>query len=461
MKTITCITLCCAMAATTFSYAGEASPTDSEIKTILRDRIEVARKSVGMVVGIVDEHGTRVIGYGRFERDSGPEVNGDTVFEIGSATKVFTTVLLQDMVERGKMKLTDPAAKYLPKSVKMPTRGGKEITLLDLATHTSALPRMPDNFTPKDTRNPYADFTVEQMYACLSGCTLQRDIGAKYEYSNLGMGLLGHIIALKEHKSFESLVVERICRPLKMDSTCITLDAKLKARLAPGHTAAGEPQLNWDLPTLAGAGALRSTVNDLLKFLSANMGLSKSTLTPILQKTHVVRFAKATSELDLALGWHVAHKFGVNIVWHNGETGGYHSFMGFSPAKRRGVVVLSNSPNSIDDIGMHLLESQYKLTQFQPIKQRKAAKINYSIYDAYVGRYELSAGVFFTIRRDGDRLMAQLTGQDSLEIFPESETEFFYKVVNAQLTFVKNDKGEVIALILHQNGQHPAAMRVK
>lgn len=461
MRTITCIALYCVTSVATLSHAGDTSLTDSEIKAILRDRIEVARKSVGMVVGIVDEHGTRVIGYGRFERDNGPEVNGDTVFEIGSTTKVFTTTLLQDMVERGKMKLDNPAAKYLPKSVKMPTRGGKEITLLDLATHTSALPRMPDNFAPKDTRNPYADFTVAQMYACLSGCTLQRDIGAKYEYSNLGMGLLGHIIALKEHKSFEALVVERICQPLKMDSTCITLDAKLKARLAPGHTATGEPQPNWDLPTLAGAGALRSTVNDLLKFLSANMGLGKSTLTPMLQKTHAIRFRGAAPELDLALGWHVAHKFGGNLIWHNGETGGYHSFMGFSPDKRRGVVVLSNSANSIDDIGTHLLESQYKLAQFQPAKERKVAKINYNIYDAYVGRYELAPDVFFTIRRDGDHLMAQLTGQSSLEVFPESETEFFYKVVDAQLTFVKNDKGEVTSLILHQNGQHPAAMRVK
>lgn len=461
MKTIACITLYCVLAATSFSHAGETSLTDSDIKTILRERIEVAKKAVGIVVGIVDEHGTRVVSCGRFERDGGREVDANTVFEIGSATKAFTCVLLQDMVERRKMKLDDPVAKYLPKSVKMPTRGGKEVTLLDLATHTSALPRMPDNFAPKDEHNPYADFTVAQMYACLSGCKLTRDIGAKYEYSNLGMGLLGHVLALKAGRSYETLVVERICRPLKMESTRIKLDAKLKARLAPGHTETGEPQANWDLPTLAGAGALRSTANDLLTFLSANLGLAKSSLTPTLRKSHVVRFRGAAPDLDLALGWHVLRKFGVEIIWHNGKTGGYVSFMGFDPAKRRGVAVLSNSANTVDDIGLHLLDSRYELPKIKPTEGRKVAEVDYSSYDAYAGRYEMAPNIFFTIRRDGGRLTAQLTGQHAMEIFPESKTEFFYKAVDAQITFVKNDKGEVIALILHQNGQHPAAMKVK
>jgi CubicO group peptidase (beta-lactamase class C family) len=453
--------LCCVMATASLANAAEAVPTDAEIKAILRQRIEVAKKAVGIVVGIVDERGTRVMSCGRFERDSGREVDGDTVFEIGSATKAFTCVLLQDMVERGKMKLDDPVAKYLPKSVHMPTRSGREITLLDLATHTSALPRMPANFNPKDPRNPYSDYTAAQMYACLSACTLTRDIGSKYEYSNLGMGLLGHVIALKAGKSYEALLVERICRPLKMDSTRVKLDAKLKTRLAPGHTETLEPQANWDLPTLAGAGALRSTIADLLKFLSANLGLTKSSLTPTLRKSHAVRFHGAAPDLDIALAWYVAHKFGCDIIWHNGQTGGYHSFIGFDPAKRRGVAILSNAANSIDDIALHLLESQYKLVAFKPPKAHKVARIDYKLYDAYAGRYELAPNVFFTIRRDGDRLTAQLTGQDALEIFPESETEFFYKAVDAQITFVKDAQGKVTALILHQNGQHPAAMKVK
>jgi CubicO group peptidase (beta-lactamase class C family) len=461
MKMILHAVLCSLIATVPFSNAAEVIPSDPEIRAILRERIEVAKKAIGIVVGIVDERGARVVSHGRFERDSGRDVDANTIFEIGSATKAFTCILLQDMVECGKMKLDDPVAKYLPKSVHMPAHGGREITLLDLATHTSALPRMPANFAPKDPRNPYSDYTVAQMYACLSACTLTRDIGSKYEYSNLGMGLLGHVIALKAGKSYEALVVERICRPLKMDSTRIHLDAKLKARLAPGHTETLSPQANWDLPTLAGAGALRSTVNDLLRFVSANLGLADTALTPTLRKSHAVRFRGAAPDLDMALGWHIGRKFGADIIWHNGQTGGYHSFIGLAPTKRRGVAVLSNCANSIDDIGLHLLERQHKLAQPKPAKTRQAVKINPALYDAYAGRYEMSPGVFFTIRRDGPRLTAQLTGQHTLELFPESDTEFFYKDVDAQITFVRSPGGEVLALILHQHGAHPAAMRIK
>jgi CubicO group peptidase (beta-lactamase class C family) len=275
------------------------------------------------------------------------------------------------------------------------------------------------------------------------------------------MGLLGHVLALKDARSYESLVVERICRPLKMENTRIKLDAKLKARLAPGHTETLAPQANWDLPTLAGAGALRSTVRDLLKFLSANLGLSKSSLTPTLRKTHAVRFHGAAPDLDMALGWHVGRKFDGEIIWHNGQTGGYHSFIGFDPARRRGVAVLSNSANSVDDIALHLLDSRYPLAKLKPARERKVARIDYSLYDAYAGRYELAPDLIFTIRRDGDRLTAQLTGQHAMEIFPESATEFFYKAVDAQITFVNDSQGKVTVLILHQHGRDLPAKRIE
>ena len=192
------------LCAARFLRAAEALPSDPEIEAILRERIDIGKQSVGIVVGLVDEKGPRIIRYGKVSRDSDRTVDGDTVFEIGSATKVFTGLLLADAVERGEMKLDDPISKYLPSSVKVPTRNGRQITLLDLATHTSGLPRLPDNLAPKDGNNPYADYTVEQMYAFLSGYTLPRDIGATYEYSNLGAGLLGHILALKAGTNYEA-----------------------------------------------------------------------------------------------------------------------------------------------------------------------------------------------------------------------------------------------------------------
>ena len=220
-------------------FCAAAEDFTDAIHAFLQQRVEAEKRDVGIVVGIVDEHGSRIVSCGKLDNGTDQEVNGDTLFEIGSVTKTFTALLLQDMIERGEMKLDDPVAKYLPESVKMPTRNGKEITLLHLATHTSGLPDIPDNLDPKRADNPFADYTVEKMYAFLSGYQLTRDPGAKFEYSNLGMGLLGHVIALKAGTNYESLVVDRICRPLKMDSTRITLTPELKARFATGHNQFG------------------------------------------------------------------------------------------------------------------------------------------------------------------------------------------------------------------------------
>ncbi len=434
-------------------------PRMTTIQTILQERIDKAKKGVGIVVGIVEERGTMIVGHGYFEPDRTREVNGDTVFEIGSITKVFTSLALADLVERGKARLEDPISKYLPASVKVPTRNGKEITLADLATHTSGLPRMPDNFAPKDPGNPYADYTVEQMDEFLSGYRLPRDIGAEYEYSNYGAALLGRILALRAGTNYEALIEQRICRPLAMTNTAITLDAKLRARLAPGHDLAGRPVANWDLPTFAGAGALRSTVGDLLKFAAANLGLTKSGLEPAMELEQTPRHDAGAATMRIGLGWHIAKKYEAELIWHNGATGGYHSFIGFDKKKKLGVVVLANSENSIDDIGFHLLEAKYELAQFAPATNRSTIRLEPKVLDAYVGRYQLASQAFFNVRREENRLLVQLTGQAYFEVVPTTETNFFYEVVDAQLTFHKNDQGRVAELVLHQNGVDQTAKK--
>jgi CubicO group peptidase (beta-lactamase class C family) len=439
----------------------QAGITDAEIKSILQDRIDVAKKGVGIVVGLVDDKGVRLISYGKPNKTSDQTVNGDSVFEIGSVTKVFTATLLADMVERGEVNLNDPISKYLPKTVKTPTRAGKEITLLDLSTQTSGLPRMPDNFAPKNALNPYADYSVEQMYAFLSSYTLTRDIGSKYEYSNVGVGLLGHILALRAGTDYETLVRTRIWQPLKMDSTSIKLTPSMQAHLAGGHNPALLPVPNWDLPTLAGAGAIRSTVNDMLKFVAANLGLNKSPLLAGMQMAQQSRHETGIPDLEIGLNWHIFKKFDSVIVWHNGGTGGYHSFIGFDPKARRGVVVLSNSTNDIDDIGRHLLVSQYPLANFAPPKEHKAIKLDPKIFDAYVGDYQLAPNFVITISREGDQFFLQATGQGKVELLAETETDFFLKVVDAQITFVKDDKGQVTSLVLHQNGVNQPARKIK
>jgi CubicO group peptidase (beta-lactamase class C family) len=356
------------------------------IGAFLQQRVEVEKRDVGIVVGIVDEHGSRVVSCGKMDNGTDEEVNGDTLFDIASITKPFTGLLLQDMIERGEMKLDDPVSKYLPSSVRMPTRNGKEITLLHMVTHTSGLPHIADNLNPKRVDNPFSDYTVEELNAFLSGYKLTRDPGTKFEYSSLGMGLLGHVIALRAGTNYESLVVDRICRPLKMDSTRITLTPELKARFATGHNRFGEAVLSWDRQTQLGGSALRSTANDMLKFLSANLGLTPSSLTPLMEKTHAVHLDR-TRGVDIGLAWMIMRDpQGTKIIWHGGGAPGYVTFAGMDKTRRRGVVVLSSSWDlDVQAIGLLLLESEW-----QPEKRPMETKINSQVLDSCVGQYRLS-----------------------------------------------------------------------
>jgi serine-type D-Ala-D-Ala carboxypeptidase/endopeptidase len=330
-----------------------------EIRQILIERIDAQHQSVGIVVGVIGPEGRDVVSYGHLAKNDPRLLGGDTIFEVGSATKVFTCLMLALMVERGHVSLDDPVAKYLPPGVKMPQRNGRAITLVDLATHTSGLPRLPDNMRIADAANPYADYTAEQLYLFLSKYKLTRDIGSRYEYSNLGGGLLGHVLACRAGKDYETLVREEICAPLGMNNTAITLTPEMKARLAVGHNAALKPVKNWDNPTLAGAGSLRSCVNDILSFLAANLSYTQSPLDHAMTAMLNTRRRTDVEGLEAALGWHIFTSGGREIVWHNGGTGGYRSFIGFDPKGRIGVVALSNTFTNVglDDIGRQILVS--------------------------------------------------------------------------------------------------------
>ncbi len=434
--------------------------TTDQVQKILKKRIDIEKQGMGIVVGLVEADGNQFMGYGSLNKnDQTNKPDGDTVFEIGSATKVFTSLLLADMVCRGEVALGDPVSKYLPKTVKMPSREGREITLLDLATHTSALPRLPTNFSPTDNQNPYADYTVDNMYAFLSGCKLTRNIGEKYEYSNLGAGLLGHVLALRAGTDFESLVATRICKPLGMTSTSIALTPDMKKRLALGHDQSLSEVKNWDLNTLAGAGAIRSTVKDMLRFVEANMGKTKTDLLDAMNLQQATRAEAGAPNMSIALGWHKIPSFGEEVVWHNGQTGGYHSFIGFDKKRGVGVVVLANAALDIDDIGRHLLDRRYPLNTVSAKKERKTIQVDSKVLDSYVGEYELLPTFVISITKEENRLMLQATGQPKFEIFAETEAKFFLKVVDAQVTFVRGAKGLVTELILHQGGANQPAKK--
>lgn len=440
--------------------AASELPADATIKDNLARRIDRQRDGVGVVVGVIDRDGPRVVAHGRYKRGGKRQVDGDTLFEIGSNGKVFTSLLLSDMVQRGEVRLDDAVAKYLPDGVSVPERGGRRITLVDLATHTSGLPRMPSNFAPKDHSNPYGDYTVEQLYVFLGSHALTRDIGAQYDYSNVGVGLLGHALARRCGTTYEHLVRDRITGPLGMRDTAVTLSRDLKKRLAHGHDEEGRPVPNWDLSeAFAGAGALRSTANDLLKFLAVVLGYQESPLKPAMdaQLAFPMRVAENAERLPLqrpedrtsvGLGWHAIDTERGRVVMHGGGTGGYLTFMGLNLERGWGAVVLTNmfrTPGAI--IGVPLLTG----APLPPApKWRKAITIEPSVLDRYVGRYCFLPGPgpgWIEIARWEDGLVANVEGMGEAPIYAATPTRFFWRVADAELRFETDADGLATALV--------------
>jgi len=328
-------------------------PSDAAIAALIDARI-AQRPGAGIVVGVLDPAGQRIVARGPVGATA---FDGRTIFEIGSMTKVFTALILADMVAKGEVSLDDPAEKYLPARAKMPERGGRKITLRDLATHSSGLPRLPDNMKPRNQRDPYADYSEKQMLAFLAQYRLTRDIGSEFEYSNLGFGLLGYLLARAAHKDYADLVRELITAPLGLRDTAIILGPDQRKRFAQGHDAEMRPTPPWRIPTLAGAGAIRSTADDMLAFMRAAMD-PNAPIAAAMKLTTADQRPMGTGRGAIGLAWLIAKPAeGRETLFHNGGTGGFRAAMMLEPAARRGVVVLTNAavePGS-DDLAMHLL----------------------------------------------------------------------------------------------------------
>ena len=440
--------------------AQEFAP-DSTVARILAGRI-AAKRGTGFVVALLEQGKAPRVHVAGTSGVESLALDTSTVFEIGSITKVFTSVLLADMVARGEVKLDDPIAKFLPPGVRVPSRNGKQITLRDLATQSSGLPRLPTNLRPASIANPYLEYGPKQLYEFLGSHTLTRDIGEKYEYSNLGVGLLGHVLSLRAGKSYEALVRERVLTPLGMASTGVALSPSMQSRFARGFNAYGEAMQPWDFAALAGAGALRSTAADMLRFLAASLDSTVSPVAKLIARTKAAQHEADRPGNRIGLGWHIVDVFGSTLTWHNGGTGGYRAFIGLDDARHRGVVVLANSTISPDDIGFHLLEPKVPLDlPPTPPPARTAIALDPSRLDALVGVYELAPNFRLAITKENGALFGQATGQVRVQLHAESDTKFFVAEVDAQISFVRGADGRVNELTLHQGGANIPGRRVR
>lgn len=440
-----------------------AFPDDARLLDILKTTVDGGR-ATGLVLGVMEADGsTRVVAYGDAGAGAKP-LSTDSVFEIGSVTKVFTTTLLADMAQKGEVQLAAPAQAYAPAGMTLPVRDGKQITLGHLAEQNSGLPRIPFNLNATSMANPYAAYTPELLNEFLGSYKLIRDPGAQFEYSNLGMGVLGALLANRAGQSYEELVQGRILKPLGMTMSGIALTPEMQAALAKGHGGDGKPAGNWDLPTLAGAGALRSNMTDMLKFLDANLGEPKNDLERAMRIAQTPRF-RISDDSEIGLGWiTVATKSGGKFVFHDGGTGGYGAIIGLDPRRGVGLVLLGNRTGIPEEVALHLFDPSIPLGPVKPdpVAGRKEVTVPAETLAKYAGVYAMDAtpGFKLTVTVQGGQLYVQATGQDKYPVFPESQTKFFLKVVDAQVSFVTAADGKPAHLILHQGGMNQKATKV-
>jgi CubicO group peptidase (beta-lactamase class C family) len=319
------------------AFAQQPAPVDS-----LAQAFKADTNAPGLVVGTLVDGRSHVSTYGVGRLRDSLRLGADTRFEIGSVTKAFTGLLLTEQVTWGAVSPDAPIGRFLPDSVRTPTADGRPIRLRHLATHTSGLPRLPSNLSLRQHRaDPYAHYTPAKLHAFLNDVTLSAPPGSTYAYSNVGAGLLGHLLARQADTTYGALLRARVLDPLGLQDTSVPAPADTNgSRLAAGYTRAG-PTPYWSFDALAGAGALRSTARDLLRFLRAHLRPDPTPLTASLRRTHRIRHR--TERLALTTSWHASDgPDGARLYWHNGGTGGFRSFVGFNPQADRAVVVLVN-----------------------------------------------------------------------------------------------------------------------
>ena len=310
------------------------------LRAALFGRIDQAKHGTGAVVGLLTPQGRSFAVYGRVRAD-GPPVTPDTIAEIGSIGKVFTAFLLADMVERGDVALDDPVSKYLPAAVVVPSFQGKAMTLADLATHTSGLPRdsVPVDF--ESDRSPYEGYTAEQLYGFLGRYQLERAPGARWEYSNVGAGLLGNALARRAGADYEDLVRRRLFDPLGMTSTRITFDAEQQARRATGHNGKLMPLPPWTGGVIAPTGGWNSTAADMLTF-AADVLDEKSPRRAVYARMTSIKRPGSGQGVQQALGWEMFRYRTNEMLGHNGGTFGFEARLVVDLTRKRAVIAWAN-----------------------------------------------------------------------------------------------------------------------
>jgi CubicO group peptidase (beta-lactamase class C family) len=373
-----------------------------------------------------------------------------TKFRLGSVTKQFTALAIAQLAERGKLSLDDPASKYVPAA----HDSWNKVTIRHLLTHTSGIP----SFTgfPDYPKFKLEKTTPAQVIARFKDKLLEFEPGEKFAYSNSGYYLLGHIVEKASGMSYEAYLKQNIFNPLDMNDSGEDSNTAVIKRRATGYTRKGASWANADYIDMTipgGAGALYSTVEDLYRW-------DQALYTDKLVSSKMLDTIFTPGKSNYGFGWFIEKRSDRRVISHGGGIEGFNTIIARYPDQHVCVIALSNlNSGALGRIGNDLAAIVFGEAYELP-RERSEIKVDPKILDAYVGKYELRPGVVLTVTRDGDKLMTELTGQPQVQIYPESETKFFLKVVDAQLTFLKADDSPVSAVILHQGGRDQTAKKI-
>lgn len=391
-----------------------------------------------IAVGLYVDGKTAFRGFGRVGRDDARAPDADTLFEIGSITKVFTTLLAQAQVDADRLAWDQTLADRLSEQ-DFASRSVATIRIEELASHESGLPRVPDNLNPEDPMDPYKGYERRDLLSFLESFEA-RGLDKAYAYSNLGAGLLGELAADAAGLGYADAMRRDVLEPLGMHDSGV--DVSDPTRMAAGFSA-GADMPRWSgFDALAGAGALVSSVNDLLRFIDRN-------LTADGRDPALLAIRDRIRPGNTAFGWHVQDAEDKSrILWHNGGTGGYASFLAIRPDARTGVVILSTSTeyDTITELGFAQVTGR--------VADREIAGIN-----AYPGAYRISKDLVITVFADDSRLFAQATGQGAFSLTPEGEHAFVFPAADIRIVFDVDTSGTAQALKLEQGGQSSTGVR--
>ncbi len=392
------------------------------------------QRSHAYSIGIYKDGQEFVAGYGQLSEDNSKKPNGDTLYQIGSITKVFTGILLADAVVKKEVRLDQPAGDLLPDGIGMPKHADEQILLRDLSTHVSVLPRLPTNLITKNRLDPYKHYSQEMLFDFLNSHELRHPPRTQWEYSNLGAGLLAELLAIKNKTDFSSLLNNSISEPLGLSDTIVQLNEEQEGRLAPPHRSDLEPSICWQFPVFAGAGAAFSSVNDLLRFGRAVLDPPQGSIGKAINLAWEVHQQSLEGEQHtMCLGWQLSSD--KTTRYHSGRVAGYRASLFVSRKHNLVVVVLSNAKKGgSPELATKLFRAAIGIDE-KPDKIDRPATVPRAVMDRYVGRYKTPKGGIYTVERKGEKLMVRFNEQASYRVFSTSKTEWSYRNYETVLKF--------------------------